>query len=266
VSSRGWLLPDWPAPPRVRSLITSRDGGVSRAPYASLNLGAHVGDDPFAVAENRRRLAGHLPASPCWLEQVHGTTLVDAAGLAAAEVPVADGAFVRAPGVVCAVMTADCLPVLLCDQSGSVVAALHAGWRGLQAGILERAVEALGVPGVRLLAYLGPAIGPQAFEVGDEVRRAFVDAHQEAAAAFLPVQQDWPAQNVAAAGGPATQQPEPKWLADIYLLARKSLRRAGVDAIYGGGACTLREAERFFSYRRDGVTGRMAALIWLADA
>jgi YfiH family protein len=266
VSSRGWLLPDWPAPPRVRSLITSRDGGVSRAPYASLNLGAHVGDDPFAVAENRRRLAGHLPASPCWLEQVHGTTLVDAAGLAAAEVPVADGAFVRAPGVVCAVMTADCLPVLLCDQSGSVVAALHAGWRGLQAGILERAVEALGVPGVRLLAYLGPAIGPQAFEVGDEVRRAFVDAHQEAAAAFLPVQQDWPAQNVAAAGGPATQQPEPKWLADIYLLARKSLRRAGVDAIYGGGACTLREAERFFSYRRDRVTGRMAALIWLADA
>jgi YfiH family protein len=249
VNSKGCLLADWPAPTRVRSLITSRDGGVSLAPYASLNLGAHVGDDPLAVAENRRRLAEHLPASPCWLEQVHGTTLVDAAGLGAAEVPVADGAFARAPGVVCAVMTADCLPVLLCDQSGSVVAAVHAGWRGLQAGILERAVDALAVPGVRLLAYLGPAIGPQAFEVGDEVRSAFVGAHQEAVAAFLPA-------------SPLAH----KWLADIYLLARQSLRRAGVDAVYGGGRCTLREAQHFFSYRRDGVTGRMAALIWLADA
>ncbi|HRF03815.1 peptidoglycan editing factor PgeF [Accumulibacter sp.] len=265
VSSKGWLLPDWPAPPRVRSLITSRDGGVSRAPYASLNLGAHVGDDPLAVAENRRRLAGHLPASPCWLEQVHGTTVVDAAGLTAAEVPVADGAFARAPGVVCAVMTADCLPVLLCDQSSSVVAALHAGWRGLQAGILERAVAALEVPGARLLAYLGPAIGPQAFEVGNEVRRAFVDAHQEAAAAFLPAPPDWPTREVAAANGPAAQQPERKWLADLYLLARQSLQRAGVKAIYGGSGCTLRDGEHFFSYRRDGVTGRMAALIWLAE-
>ncbi|MEF8721892.1 peptidoglycan editing factor PgeF [Candidatus Accumulibacter phosphatis] len=266
VSSKGCLFPDWPAPRRVRSLITGRDGGVSLAPYASLNLGAHVGDDALAVAENRRRLADHLPALPCWLEQVHGTTLVDAAGLGVAEVPVADGAFARAPGVVCAVMTADCLPVLLCDQSGSVVAAVHAGWRGLQAGILERAVEALAVPGVRLLAYLGPAIGPQAFEVGEEVRSAFVGAHQEAAAAFLPVSQDWPARNIPAANGPTAQQPARKWLADIYLLARQSLQRAGVDAIYGGGGCTLREAERFFSYRRDGVTGRMAALIWLADA
>lgn len=268
MSSEGWLLPAWPAPTRVRSLITSRNGGVSRAPYASLNLGAHVGDDPLAVSENRRRLAAHLPASPCWLEQVHGTTLVDAASLAAAEVAVADGAFARAPGVVCAVMTADCLPVLLCDQSGSTVAAVHAGWRGLQAGILERAVAALGLPGVRLLAYLGPAIGPQAFEVGDEVRRAFVDAHQEAAAAFLAAPQAWPGTRraVAAASRPAAQQPERKWLADIYLLARQRLRRAGVEAIYGGGGCTLREGERFFSYRRDGVTGRMAALIWLADA
>ena len=249
VSSKGCLLPDWPVPTRVRSLITRRDGGVSLAPYASLNLGAHVGDDPLSVAENRRRLADHLPASPCWLEQVHGTTLVDAAGLGVAEVPVADGAFARAPGVVCAVMTADCLPVLLCDQAGSVVAAVHAGWRGMQAGILERAVEALAVPAVRLLAYLGPAIGPQAFEVGDEVRNAFLAAHQEAVAAFLP----------------APQPPAHKWLADIYLLARQSLRRAGVDAIYGGGSCTVREAQHFFSYRRDGVTGRMAALIWLAD-
>ncbi|MBO3703547.1 MAG: peptidoglycan editing factor PgeF [Candidatus Accumulibacter sp.] len=266
VSSRGWQRPDWPAPTRVRSLITEREGGVSVAPYDSLNLAAHVGDDPLAVAENRRRLAGHLPASPCWREQVHGTTLVDAAGVGRAEVPVADGAFARVPGVVCAVMTADCLPVLLCDQSGSVVAAVHAGWRGLQAGILERAVAAMAVPGERLLAYLGPAIGAQAFEVGNEVRSAFVAVHQEAAAAFLPAPQS-PSldEGVAAARERGGEQLVGKWLADIYLLARQGLRRAGVNAVFGGSGCTLQEAKRYFSYRRDGVTGRMASLIWLAD-
>lgn len=177
-STPDWIIPDWPAPARVRSLITTRQGGVSRAPYASFNLGDHVGDDPLAVARNRRQLAERLPAAPCWLQQVHGNTAIDAAAaLRSGQVAVADGAFARAAGVVCAVMTADCLPVLFCDRAGTVVAAAHAGWRGLQAGILERTVAAMGVPGARLLAYLGPAIGPQAFEVGAEVRAAFVAAH-----------------------------------------------------------------------------------------
>ena len=262
VSSSDWIVPDWPAPARVRSLITTRRGGVSVGPYASLNLGQHVGDDPLAVAENRRRLGRRLPALPCWLNQVHGTQVVDAA---AASVPDADGVFARHSGFVCAVMSADCLPVLLCDRSGSVVAAAHAGWRGLQAGILERTVAALGVAGGQLLAYLGPAIGPQSFAVGDDVHRAFVDARAEAAAAFtaLPVRQGEPGLAPRAADGLST--PAGKWLADIYLLARQALARVGVDAIHGGGYCTLHEEGRFFSYRRDGVTGRMASLIWLAE-
>lgn len=245
-----WIIPDWPAPASVRSLITTRQGGVSRAPYASLNLGDHVGDDPLAVAANRQRLGRSLPATPCWLQQVHGTTVLDA-GAGSAQVRVADGAFARNVAVVCVVMTADCLPVLLCDRAGTVVAAAHAGWRGLQAGILERTVAAMAVPGVELLAYLGPAIGPQAFEVGGEVRAAFVDAHAQAAAAFKPLPQP-----VNRSGG---------WLADIYRLARQRLASLGVEGVYGGEYCTVSQESRFFSYRRDGVTGRMASLIWLSE-
>ena len=240
-----WIIPDWPAPARVCSLITTRLGGVSVNPYASLNLGDHVGDDPLAVAANRRRLNCRLPAPPFWLNQVHGTAVVDAAiSAASTQIPTADAAFTHQAGIVCGVMTADCLPVLLCDRSGTVVAAAHAGWRGLQAGILERTVAAMGLPGTRLLAYLGPAIGPQAFEVGAEVRSAFVDRSDDAAAAFQP-------------------HDHGKWLADLYLLARQRMSAKGLAQIYGGDCCTVTDAERFFSYRRDGQTGRMASLIWL---
>ncbi len=248
MSNKDWIVPDWPAPARVRTLISTRCGGVSVAPYASLNLGDHVGDDPLAVAENRARLVDRLPAAPCWLNQVHGTMVIDAADAGLPPAPAADAAYARSFGIVCAVLTADCLPVLFCDRSGSVVAAAHAGWRGLQAGILEQTVAAMAVPNTDLMVYLGPAIGPQAFAVGDEVRTAFVDVHAEASAAFQPLQQ-------AGSGS---------WLADLYLLARQRLARLGVEAVFGGGYCTLQQASRFYSYRREGATGRMASLIWLA--
>ncbi|HRD87662.1 MAG TPA: peptidoglycan editing factor PgeF [Accumulibacter sp.] len=264
-----WIVPDWPAPEPVRSLVTTRLGGVSLPPYASLNLADHVGDDPLAVAANRQRLGERLPASPCWLQQVHGTTVVDAAiAGGAAEPAVADASFTRAPGVVCVVMTADCLPVLLCDRGSAVVAAAHAGWRGLQAGIIERTVAAMGVPAASLLAYLGPAIGAQAFEVGDEVRQAFIAADSQAARAFSRL-----AQGAAGADAPADCSRRQSsvvragggWLADLHLLARQRLLRLGVRSIHGGDHCTLRQHELFFSYRRDRVTGRMASLIWLAN-
>lgn len=241
--SSDWIVPEWPAPPQIRSLVTTRHGGVSRGAYSSLNLGDHVGDDPLAVAENRRRLASRLGTHPVWLNQVHGTLVLDAGQAHSALRPEADASFARRSGVACAVMTADCLPVLLCDKAGSVVAAAHAGWRSLYAGILERTVAAMACPGEELLAYFGPAIGPQAFEVGDEVRTAFVGANAQDELAFK------------AHGG--------KWLADIYLLARQRLARLGVDAVFGGDYCTVDEPERFFSYRRDGVTGRMTSMIWL---
>ena len=249
-SSKGWIVPDWPAPPNVRSLLTTRQGGVSLAPFASLNLANHVGDDRLAVATNRARVSDALAGvdEPVWLEQVHGTRVVDAAACLASQPPAqADASFARRAGVSCVVMTADCLPVLFCDTAGSVVAAAHAGWRGLLAGILEQTVAALAVPATTLLAYLGPAIGPQAFEVGDEVRSAFVAADAATAVAFKPL----------VAG---------KWLADIYLLARLRLASQGVERIFGGAWCTVSDAERFFSFRRDGQTGRMAAMIWLDSA
>ncbi|HRL77783.1 MAG TPA: peptidoglycan editing factor PgeF [Candidatus Accumulibacter phosphatis] len=262
------FVPDWPAPAPVRSLVTTRNGGVSRPPYGSLNLADHVGDDPQAVAANRQRLGRRLPAKPCWLQQVHGTAVVDAAAVGAAEVPVADGSFTRRPGVVCVVMTADCLPVLLCDQSGTVVAAAHAGWRGLQAGILERTVAAMDVPAARLLVYLGPAIGPQAFEVGDDVRQAFIAADRQAAHAFsrLPRSAEAVPADRAVGQPSGVRVTNGGWLADLYLLARQRLLRLGVASIHGGDQCTLRQRELFFSYRRDGVTGRLASLIWLASA
>ncbi len=238
------IVPDWPAPARVKSLMTTRAGGVSEAPWASLNLGDHVGDDPARVAANRTRLRERLPAEPGWLRQVHSARVVELGRDTDTERE-ADASFTRQVGEACAVLTADCLPVLFCDRAGSVVAAAHAGWRGLAGGVLEAAVAAMQVPPDQVLAWMGAAIGPQAFEVGDEVREAFVGRHPEAAAAFAP-------------------QPAPgKWLADIYRLARIRLNRIGVQAIHGGGRCTLSETDTFFSYRRDGVTGRMAALIWL---
>lgn len=238
------LLPAWPAPSHVKSLITTRLGGVSRAPYDRLNLAAHVGDDPKAVARNRVLLkeACRLPNEPFWLTQVHGCEVAVCA--TAAPGCVADAVISDRPGDVCAVLTADCLPLLLTDREGMQVCAVHAGWRGLAAGVIESAVSRMRARRGDLLAWLGPAIGPDAFEVGDEVRQAFVAQAAEDAAAFRP-------------------QGSRLWLADIYALARLRLQRLGVGYIGGGGYCTLSQADLFYSYRRERVTGRMASLIWL---
>lgn len=237
------IQPRWPAPARVRAAVTTRRGGCSIGPYASLNLGDHVGDDPQTVAANRARLreALALPSEPRWLRQVHGCAVAD--GAAAGTPAEADAAISRRVGEVCAVLTADCLPVLFCDRAGSRVGIAHAGWRGLAAGVLGAAVRALDAPG-ELMAWLGPAIGPEAFEVGAEVREAFVDKNAAHADAFR------------------ASRPN-HWLADLYALARRELTVLGVEDISGGGFCTFADGERFFSYRRDGRTGRMASLIWL---
>ncbi|MBI2305704.1 MAG: peptidoglycan editing factor PgeF [Rhodocyclales bacterium] len=237
-----WFVPDWPLPPGVRALQTTRCGGVSGAPWASFNLGDHVGDAPAAVAANRARLGAALPAPLTWLAQVHGVAVAMLDEQPAA-VPVADAAVARGAGKVCAVMTADCLPLLLCDRRGSVVAAAHAGWRGLVAGVIEATVAAMRVPAAELSAWLGPAIGPAAFEVGGEVRDAFVAHDAGAAVAFTRGRGD-------------------RWFADLPLLARRRLATLGVGAVCGGDECTYRQADRYFSYRRDGVTGRMATLVW----
>lgn len=246
-----WLVPDWPAPAAVGALSTTRRGGASAAPYddgnagGGWNLGTHVGDDAQAVRSNRAMLRALLPAEPAWLSQVHGNRVVDAATVAG--VPQADAAFTTQSGVVCVVQTADCLPVLFCDAAGAVVGAAHAGWRGLAGGVLENTVEAMHSAGARdLMAWLGPAIGPRSFEVGSEVRQAFEARLPDAATAFV-----------------ASNTAPGKYLADLYLLARLALRRCGVDAIYGGGRCTVEEPADFYSYRRDRVTGRMASVIWL---
>jgi len=240
-----FIKPEWPAPAGIRALATTRAGGASRPPFDSLNLGGHVGDDPAAVLRNRETLRAFLPAEPKWLEQVHGTAVAVADSMSG---PVkADAAVAFQPGTVCAVLTADCLPVLFCDRRGTRVAAAHAGWRGLAAGVLEASVAAMQCDPADILAWLGPAIGPQAFEVGGEVREVFVRDLSEAHAAFV------------------ASQPG-KWLADIYELARLRLARAGVRQVYGGGFCTHADAARFYSYRRDKTTGRMASLIWREDA
>ncbi len=240
-----WVRPDWPAPATVCAGTTLRQGGVSASPWDSLNLAMHVGDDPAAVVENRRRL--NLPAEPVWLDQVHGNRVIDAGLIDPGTVsngPLeADGAVSHRPGVICAVLTADCLPVLLCDRAGQRVAALHAGWRGLAAGILEAGVTALAAAPAEVLAWLGPAIGPQAYEIGAEVRRAFLADDPAAAVAFTPSRPG-------------------HWHMDIYALARRRLRRAGVTAVYGGDHCTFTESRAFYSWRRDGTTGRMASVIW----
>ncbi len=238
------LRPDWPAPARVRAASTTRIGGGSAGPFAALNLAQHVGDDPAVVAANRRWLRDHLhlPAEPRWMDQVHGTLaceLPPAAGCTA------DAAWTTQPGEVCVVMTADCLPVLFCDTAGSCVGVAHAGWRGLADGVLESLVRALPARPHDLLAWMGPAIGPDAFEVGPEVRERFVAGDAAADAHFA-----------------AGRSPE-KVQADLFGLARLRLRRLGVDRVYGGGVCTYSDPQRFFSYRRDGRCGRMATLVWL---
>lgn len=282
------IIAAWPAPATIKAYTTTREGGVSQPPFASFNLGEHVGDDPMAVQRNRGLLRQQLqlPGEPLWLEQVHGTRVVcadhanyadhvdhvdhvdrlrhandnsrssDNAEKALTKDPqrisnpldlvVADAAYTHQPNVVCAVLTADCLPVLLCARRGNSVAAVHAGWRGLVAGVIEHTVQALQIPGSELLAWLGPAIGPTMFEVGEEVQAQFVAVDDQAQAAF-------------------TATTNNRWLADIYLLARQRLQRCGVTAIYGGDYCTYSQQQTFFSYRRDRQTGRMASVIWFTE-
>ena len=247
------IVPDWiGAPENVGALSTTRRGGRSDSPYddgdggGGLNLGIHVSDDPENVRRNRALLKTLLPAEPAWLSQVHGARVVDAASVSGVP-PEADASISTVPGVVCAIQTADCLPVLFCDSRGRVVGAAHAGWRGLVGGVLENTVAAMRNAGASdVLAWLGPAIGSRCFEVGQDVFDAFAGADGAMATAFEPI-----------AGNPG------KYLADIYALARRRLQLAGVQRVSGGGLCTVTERKRFYSYRRDKVTGRMASLIWL---
>lgn len=246
-----WIIPDWPAPKNVNALFTTRNGGVSgkqNKVYATLNLGSHVNDDLTDVEENRLLLNKYLPSAPKWLKQVHGTSVlcVDDELMSRQ----GDAAFSRTHGTVCAVMVADCLPVFLCDRAGAAVAVVHAGWRGLAAGIIEKTVAEMCNDQTQLMAWLGPAIGPESFEVGGEVREVFINHDNQSSIAFVPQQGEG----------------NDKWLADIFQLARLRLIKAGVTKIFGGGVCTYSDPSKFFSYRRDGETGRMAALIWLGKS
>ncbi|VAX05381.1 FIG00003370: Multicopper polyphenol oxidase [hydrothermal vent metagenome] len=239
-----WIEPDWPAPPGVRAYSTTRLGGYSQPPFDGFNLGDHVGDDQDAVARNRVLLSSslELPSEPKWLTQVHGVDVIEA-GITPQSWE-ADAMFARNPGLVCAVLTADCLPLLLCNRSGDWVAAVHAGWRGLADGIIEATLDRLAVPENEIIAWMGPAIGPACFEVGTKVRDSFL--HHD------------PATEIAFTGnGPG------RWLADIYQLAKQRLRAHGVTSVWGGEYCTVTDRERFYSYRRDGRTGRMATLVWI---
>ncbi|MDF0606598.1 peptidoglycan editing factor PgeF [Neisseriaceae bacterium TC5R-5] len=245
MSANDWFSADWPAPANVHTLITTRNGGVSQAPWNSFNLGMHVGDNPEHVSTNRETLRQLLPDEPIWLHQLHGTCVLNADE--ASEHPAeADASVSHRAGKVCVVLTADCLPLLLCNRAGSVVSAIHAGWRGLCDGVIENSVSACAVDNSELLAWLGPAIGPDAFEVGEEVRAAFIAHDPIAESAFTAIT-------------------EGKYLADIYQLARQRLNALGVTQIYGGNFCTVIERDHFFSYRRDRDTGRMASLIWFDD-
>ena len=249
-----WIVPNWPVSSRVCALTTTRNGGASTGPYATLNLGfttsqRATGDTTAAIDENRRRVECFLPSPPVWLDQVHGTNvaIVEDANIALmrSQPPAADAAVTRERDVVLAVLAADCLPVLLAERLGRAIGIAHAGWRGLAHGVVENAIAAMKVPAGDVVAWLGPAIGPSAFEVGEDVLAAFVDADPEAAKSFNWVHQG-------------------KWLADLYALARRRLELAGVGDIHGGGFCTYTGAARFFSYRRDRETGRMATLLWIS--
>ncbi len=244
------VRPDWPVLPFVRAAMSTRIGGVSTAPCDTLNTGTHVGDDPAAVAENRRRLrqALQLEAEPAWLDQVHGTTVADLDATPRTGTPSrADAAITRKPGTACAIQVADCMPVLLAASDASVIGAAHAGWRGLAGGVLEATIKAMQADPANLDAWMGPTISQRHFEVGDEVRAAFVATDPNAAAAF-------------------ERNERQRWQCDLYALARLRLAAAGVRHIYGGGWCTYEDRDRFFSFRRDGRCGRMAALIWLSSS
>jgi YfiH family protein len=238
-----WLIPNWPVPSHIHAVTTLRTGGVSCGAYSSLNPALHVDDDPVRVKQNRQLImaALDLPDEPVWLDQIHSNRAVQA--IKTEPLQQADASYTSESGVVCAVMTADCLPLLVCATDGSQVAAIHAGWRGLLAGVIGNTLSAMS--GDDFLVWLGPAIGPDCFEVGDEVRAAFLDKSAKFATAFK-------------------QQNKGKWLADIYQLARIDLAMQGLTKIYGGGFCTVTDHQRFYSYRRDKQTGRMATLIWRA--
>ena len=233
------VKPDWPAPANVRAFTTTRAGGFSKDTWSSMNLGPRCGDDPLAVHRNREILVSRLPAAPQWLCQVHGTQVVTHS-LAGSEGLEADGLVSASPAQVCAVLTADCLPVLLCNRSGNRVAAAHAGWRGLSQGVLQATVSQMKEAPADIMAWLGPAIGPGFYAVGEDVRQAF------------PEEQ-----------GICFRKNGETWLLDLYGVARRILTQLGITAVYGGHFCTFSDSERFFSYRRDGVTGRMASVIWL---
>jgi len=236
-----WLIPDWPAPAQIKSCVTTRSGGVSLAPFDSLNLGDHVGDSPQAVASNRLQLTSILHIQPAWLSQVHGVAVAHADPSRVIE---ADASWTDVAGLACTIMTADCLPALFCRRDGTRVAAAHAGWRGLAAGVLEATADSLQVAPAEVLVWLGPAIGQPSFEVGPEVREAFMASHPETAEAFVA--------SVNAG----------RFMADIYALARTRLAAHGITAVYGGGLDTFTDP-RFFSYRRSARTGRFASLIWI---
>lgn len=240
-----FFTPQWPAPKQVKCLISTRTEGHSNAPYDSLNMGDHVEDDFSCVQKNRAELQAHLPANPFWLKQTHSTIVLPYdASIAEAVVPEADASFAKDKYQPCVVMTADCLPVLFCNEQGTQVAAAHAGWRGLLDGVLENTVKTFAKED-QIMAYMGPAIGPEAFEVGPEVKDEFVSHNSATEVAFKP------------------SENEGKWLADMYAIARIRLNAVGVRNIYGGGECTYSQANKYFSFRRDGVTGRMASVIWI---
>jgi len=239
-----WLVPDWPAPARVRAFVTTRAGGVSTGEHASMNLGLSSGDDPASVARNREIVREAIPSDPTWLAQVHGTQVHDLDGEASPERPRADAAATSTPGRVAVVLTADCMPLFLADRWGRRVAVAHAGWRGMSSGVIESAVRALGSDPADVCAWMGPTIGPDAFEVGPEVKEAFENHDAGAGEGF-------------SAGRPG------KLMADLYALARRRLAKAGVLDISGGGFCTFHDRERFFSYRRVQDSGRMGAFIWI---
>ncbi|MDU8361742.1 peptidoglycan editing factor PgeF [Pseudomonas syringae group sp. J309-1] len=236
-----WLIPDWPAPAGIKSCVTTRNGGVSLAPFDSFNLGDHVDDDPQAVAANRLRLTSELNIQAAWLKQVHGVVVAEADPTQVVE---ADASWTATPGIACTIMTADCLPALFCDRAGTRVAAAHAGWRGLAAGVLEAAADSLQVAPEDIMVWLGPAIGQPSFEVGGEVREAFISTHPQTDAAFIP-----------------SKNPG-RFMADIYALARLRLAAHGITAVYGGGFDTFTDP-RFYSYRQNARNGRFASLIWI---
>lgn len=242
------IIPDWPAPAGIHALVTTRAGGISTGPHSRFNLGLKAGDDAAAVMQNRARLQTLLPQPPRWLAQVHGSRVINADEISADtlnDVPEADASVAANPGTVCTIMIADCLPVLFCDRAGRCVGAAHAGWRGLAGGVLANTVARMPAAPADLIAWIGPGIGPEAFEVGDDVWQAFCAGLPENAAAFR-------------------RHTPGKWLCDLPALARKALQRAGVGSIHCSGLCTYSDPQRFYSYRRDGVTGRMAALVWRA--